>query len=192
MPRHLLQKYKGANLEFKQVVSKWNWKSSKLHPSSLNRLSVEIFVGLLQTSSNFAYMPGLYEMKIPLKKSECVMFRAGNVYPARCRQPGVGAGTTDQWERWPGPPCRGRGCHRAQPRHSPVDGGSLPSHRGLDETTFLDNCILHCTVLYWSLCAVYLYLLALYHGGEEAGGCGWKMGELGQSRQGEQPSGCQK
>ena len=72
-----------------------------------------------------------------------------NVYPARCRQPGVGAGTTDQWERWPGPPCRGRGCHRAQPRHSPVDGGSLPSHRGLDETTFLDNCtVLYCTVLY--------------------------------------------
>ena len=38
---------------------------------------MEIFVGLLQTSSNVAYMPGLYEMKIPLKKPECVMFRAG-------------------------------------------------------------------------------------------------------------------
>ena len=93
-----------------------------------------------------------------------------NVYPARCRQPGVGAGTTDQWERWPGPPCRGRGCHRAQPRHSPVDGGSLPSHRGLDETTFLDNCtVLYCTVLVAVCCVLVLTGTVPWWGG------GWRL-----------------
>ena len=117
----------------------------------------------MQTSSNVAYMPDLYEMKIPLKKSQCAMFRAGNVYPARCRQPGVGAGTTDQWEQVAGRRAGAGGATAHSPDTRRCGGGSLPSHRGLDDTTFL---------LYCSLCAVYLYLLALYHSGEEAGGWG--------------------
>ena len=77
---------------------------------------------------------------------------------------GWGLGQLTNGSRWraavPGP--------GVPPRTAPtlagaVDGGSLPSHRGLDDTTFL---------LYCSLCAVYLYLLALYHSGEEAGGWG--------------------
>ena len=75
----------------------------------------------MQTSSNVAYMPDLYEMKIPLKKSQCAMFRAGNVYPARCRQPGVGAGTTDQWEQVVG---RRAGAGGAT-AHSPTLAGAV-------------------------------------------------------------------
>ena len=57
---------------------------------------MEIFVGLLQTSSNVAYMPDLYEMKIPLKKSECVMFRAVQCLPSAV-PPARGGG----WDNWP-------------------------------------------------------------------------------------------
>ena len=105
----------------------------------------------MQTSSNVAYMPDLYEMKIPLKKSQCVMFRAGNVYPARCRQPGVGAGTTDQWEQVAGSRAGAGGATAHSPDTRRCGGGSLPSHRGLDETTFLD-----CTVLVAVCCVLVL------------------------------------
>ena len=141
----------------------------------------------MQTSSNVAYMPDLYEMKIPLKKSQCAMFRAGNVYPARCRQPGVGAGTTDQWEQVAGRRAGAGGATAHSPDTRRCGGGSLPSHRGLDETTFLDNCTaLYCTVLVAVCCVLVLTGTVPWWGG------GWRLGEVGQSRQGEQPSGCQK
>ena len=41
-------------------------------------------------------MPGLYEMKIPLKKSECVMFRAVQCLPSAV-PPARGGG----WDNWP-------------------------------------------------------------------------------------------
>ena len=125
----------------------------------------------MQTSSNVAYMPDLYEMKIPLKKSQCAMFRAGNVYPARCRQPGVGAGTTDQWEQVAGRRAGAGGATAHSPDTRRCGGGSLPSHRGLDETTFLDNCTaLYCTVLVAVCCVLVLTGTVPWSGG------GWRLG----------------
>ena len=71
---------------------------------------------------------------------------------------GWGLGQLTNGSRWraavPGP--------GVPPRTAPtlagaVDGGSLPSHRGLDETTFLDNCTaLYCTVLVAVCCVLVL------------------------------------
>ena len=75
------------------------------------------------------------------------MFRAGNVYPARCRQPGVGAGTTDQWEQVAGRRAGAGGATAHSPDTRRWGGWWQPP---LAPRPWRDHFLrqLYCTVLY--------------------------------------------
>ena len=133
---------------------------------------MEIFVGLLQTSSNGAYMPGLYEMKIPLKKSECVMFRAVQCLPSAV-PPARGGG----WDNWPmgavaGTAVPGPGVP-PRPAETLAGGWWQPP---LAPRPWRDHFLrqVHCTVLYCTVLVAVCCVLVLT-GTVPWWGGGWRL-----------------